>query len=51
MESNQAIKLTKNKLKLKTMETVTDFIFLGSKTTADGDYSQEIKRCFLEGNL
>ena len=31
------------------METVTDFIFLGSKITADGDYSHEIKRClFLE---
>ena len=28
----------------KTMETVTDFIFLGSKVTADGDYSHEIKR-------
>ena len=27
--------------------TVTDFIFLGSKITADGDYSQEIKRCLL----
>ena len=27
----------------KTMETVTDFIFLGSKITADGDYSREIK--------
>ena len=27
------------------METVTDFIFLGSKITADGDYSREIKRC------
>ena len=27
------------------METVTDFIFLGSKITADGDCSQEIKRC------
>ena len=26
------------------METVTDFIFLGSKITADGDYSQKIKR-------
>ena len=33
----------------KTMETVTDFIFLGSKITADGDYSHEIKRCFLLG--
>ena len=28
-----------------TMETVTDFIFLGSKITADGDCSHEIKRC------
>ena len=32
---------------LETMETVTDFIFLGSKITADSDYSQEIKRCLL----
>ena len=33
----------------ETMETVTEFIFLGSKITADGDYSHEIKRClFLE---
>ena len=31
----------------KTMETVSDFIFLGSKITADGDYSQEIKRHLL----
>ena len=30
-------------------ETVTDFIFLGSKITADGDCSQEIKRCLLLG--
>ena len=30
-------------------ETGTDFIFLGSKTTADGDCSQEIKRCLLLG--
>ena len=29
----------------KTMETVTDFIFLGSKITADGDCSHEIKGC------
>ena len=29
----------------ETMEMVTDFIFLGSKTTADGDCSHEIKRC------
>ena len=33
----------------KTMETVTDFIFLGSKITADGDCSHEIKRCLLFG--
>ena len=33
----------------KTMETVTDFIFLGSKITADGDCSHEIKRRFLLG--
>ena len=31
------------------METVTDFIFLGSKITADGDYSDEIKRNLLLG--
>ena len=31
------------------METVRDFIFLGSKITADGDCSHEIKRCFLLG--
>ena len=33
----------------ETMETVTDFIFLGSKITADDDYSHEIKRCLLLG--
>ena len=33
----------------KTMETMRDFIFLGSKITADGDCSHEIKRCFLLG--
>ena len=33
----------------ETMETVTDFIFLGSKITADGDWSHEIKRCLLLG--
>ena len=31
------------------VETVTDFIFLGSKITADGDCSHEIKRCLLLG--
>ena len=34
----------------KTMETVTDFIFLGSKITADSDCSHEIKRHFLIGS-
>ena len=33
----------------ETMETVTDFIFLDSKLTADGDCSHEIKRCLLLG--
>ena len=33
----------------ETMETVTDFIFLGSKMSADGDCSHEIKRCLLLG--
>ena len=33
----------------ETMETVKDFIFLGSKITADGDCSHEIKRCLLLG--
>ena len=35
----------------KTMETMTDFIFLGSKMTADGDCSHEIKRRSLEEKL
>ena len=35
----------------ETVETVTDFIFGGSKITADGDCSHEIKRCSLEGKL
>ena len=36
----------------KTVETVRDFIFLGSKMTADGDFSHEIKRCLpLEEKL
>ena len=33
----------------ETVETVADFIFWGSKITADGDCSQEIKRCLLHG--
>ena len=31
------------------METVADFVFLGSKITADGDYNHEIKRCLFLG--
>ena len=34
----------------ETVETVKDFIFLGSKITADGDCSHEIKRCLLLGS-
>ena len=33
----------------ETLETVSDFIFLGSKVTADGDCSHEVKRCLLLG--
>ena len=41
--------ITSWKIDGKTMETVTDFIFLGSKITADGDCSHEIKRRLLLG--
>ena len=41
--------ITSWKIDKETMETVTDFIFLGSKITAEGDYSYEIKRCLLLG--
>ena len=41
--------ITSQQLDGETMETVTDFIFLGSKITADGDCSHEIKRCLLLG--
>ena len=34
----------------ETVETVSDFIFLSSKITADGDFSHEIKRCLLLGS-
>ena len=37
------------KINGETVETVTDFIVLGSKITEDGDYSHEIKRCLLLG--
>ena len=41
--------ITSRKIYGETIETVTDFIFLGSKITADGDCSHEIKRCLLLG--
>ena len=41
--------ITSRQVDAETMETVTDFIFLGSKITADGDCSHEIKRCFPLG--
>ena len=41
--------ITQWKIDGETMETVIDFIFLGSKTTADGDCSHEIKRHLLLG--
>ena len=41
--------ITSLQIDRETMETVTDFIFLGSQITADGDCSHEIKRCLLLG--
>ena len=41
--------ITSQKIDGEKMETMTDFIFLGSKISADGDCSQEIKRCLLLG--
>ena len=41
--------ITSRQIGGKTMETVSDFIFLGSKITADGDCSHEIKRRLLLG--
>jgi len=41
--------ITSRQIDGETMETVTDFIFLGSKITADGDSSHEIKRCLHLG--
>ena len=43
--------ITSRQIDGETMKTVTDFIFGGSKITADGDCSHEIKRCSLEGKL
>ena len=41
--------ITSWQIDVETMETVTDIIFLGSKLTADGDFSHEIKRCVFSG--
>ena len=41
--------ITSSQIDGKTVETVSDFLFLGSKITADGDCSHEIKRCLLLG--
>ena len=41
--------ITSWKIEREIMETVRDLIFLGSKITADDDWSHEIKRCFLLG--
>ena len=41
--------ITSRKIDGETMDTVTDFIFLGYKITIDGDCSHEIKRCLLLG--
>ena len=59
---NVVLKLNSQKMKImasgpitswqidkETMETVRDFVFMGSKITADGDCSHEIKRCLLLG--
>ena len=52
-EESEKVGLKLNIQKMKMMEidgeTVSDFIFLGSKITADGDCSHEIKRCLLLG--
>ena len=41
--------ITSWQIEVEKLEAVTDFIFLGSKITADGDCSHEIKRCLLLG--
>ena len=44
-----SVPITSCQIDGETLETVADFIFLGSKITADGDCSHEIKRCLLPG--
>ena len=48
---NKSISPTSWEIYGETVETVSDFIFLGFKITEDGDCSQEIKRHSLEGKL
>ena len=43
--------ITSRQIDGETVETVSDFMFFGSKITADGDCSHEIKRCLLLGKL
>ena len=49
IQDTKSFAITSWQIDGETMETVTDFIFLGSRITADGDCSHEIKRCFLFG--
>ena len=41
--------ITSRQIEGEKVGVVTDFLFLGYKITADGDFSHEIKRCFLHG--
>ena len=49
MKIKASVPITSWKIDGETVETVSDFIFGGSKITADGDSSHEIKRCLLLG--
>ena len=49
LRSWHLVLITSRQIDGETMETVTYFVFLGSKITADGDCSLEIKRCLLIG--
>ena len=49
MKITASVPITSWQIDGKTVETLTDFIFLGSKISADGDFSHEIKRCLLLG--
>ena len=51
MKSMKSGPITSWQIDGETMDTVIDFIFLGSKITSDGDCSHEIKRCSLEEEL